>query len=117
MPRPTHAAFLILTDLEPRLLRLLADIKTVRAEARGRKHSCANRHWYGGFKKRLCALVGFDARGAEPALRGSDAYDTAYRYLCDCLPNCRGCWCAGVDPCEGCEECTRAPARVAPLTS
>jgi hypothetical protein len=105
MLKPNPTAFLELSSLEPKLRRLLVDIKAVRAEARGRKHFCANRRWYGGFKKRLCSLVGFDARDAEPALRSPAAYDTAYAYLYHHLPDCRAYLCYGVEPCEGCDEC------------
>ena len=46
-----------------------------------------------GYKPRMVELVGMCARSDDPALRTSDAYDTAYRRLYELLPNCRQCLC------------------------
>jgi hypothetical protein len=80
-----------LTELEPRLARLEADILEHTTRYRGTARYCANRHWYGwrgqpGFKTRMLYLVGFHAD--NPALRTMRAYDVAYHHLYYLLPDC-----------------------------
>jgi hypothetical protein len=95
MPNPKKkvATFAELAALEPALNNLLA-------EARGHHASrapdfCANAAWYGylgfpGLKPRLLQLVGFERAERHPVLSTPAAYDVAYDFLCDALPNCRG---------------------------
>jgi hypothetical protein len=81
-----------LVRLEPRLLALQRDIRAVDGSD---PHFCANKVWYrpGGFKDRLCQLVGWYAERDDPVLRSSEAYDVAYDHLYRQLPPCRDCWC------------------------
>ncbi len=81
-----------LVRLEPRLRVLQRDVKAVDGSD---PHFCANRVWYarGGFKERLCCLVGWEAERDDPVLRSSEAYDVAYDRLYNLLPPCRDCWC------------------------
>ena len=88
-----------LVELEPRLAVLAAGAAAVRDDGRP-EGFCANAEWYGRFKPRLLALVGYEAPvGARPLLRTEFAYDVAYEYVYDLLPNCRhasgGCWAFG----------------------
>jgi hypothetical protein len=81
-----------MVELEPMLGELLREVKAIRAPEGER--FCANEVWYGynghpGIKPRLCELVGWDAK--HPALRTIQAYDLAYDYLYDRLPDCRDC--------------------------
>jgi hypothetical protein len=73
--------------LEPALAKLEADIRLHATAHKNGKPYCANDHWYGRFKERLCHLVGFQAR--NPALRTMEAYDLVYRKLYRLLPDCR----------------------------
>jgi hypothetical protein len=52
---------------------------------------CANDIWYDEIKPVLVKLVGWSAR--NPALRTTEAYDVAYQYLYNLLPDCRDCGC------------------------
>jgi hypothetical protein len=93
-----RAQFDALARIEPQLLFLAREINQVRATDRRERPErfCANRVWYGdcyrsGFKDRLRHLVGWHAE--IPELRTMEAYDQAYGYLYERLPNCRNCWC------------------------
>lgn len=55
------------------------------------EHFCANERWYGDFKPRVCALVGWDA--ADGRLAFDQAYDVAYQTIYDALPPCKNCGC------------------------
>lgn len=83
-----------LVKWEPRLKELQRDIKAVKDDPT-RPAFCANLVWYkaGGFKVRLCHLVGWDAEGSEPLLHTPEAYDLAYDRLYELLPPCRNCNC------------------------
>lgn len=98
-----------LAAMEPRLLVLLAEIKSLH-RLPSTAPFCANDHWYGyaglhkrSFKQRLSALVGWhrvsqmvtDSR-AESILSSEAAYDLVYQRLYNALPNCRDCGCMGV---------------------
>jgi hypothetical protein len=81
-----------LCRLEPRLRTLAAEIRAVRDDPDS-THYCANADWYarGGFKDRLCELVGWSVD--HPVLGSTEAYDAAYEKLYDLLPDCRDCGC------------------------
>jgi hypothetical protein len=89
-PKPTWAE---LVKAEPKLGELLAEAQAVKDDGRTPSF-CANRIWYapGGFKDRLCRLVGWDRKG-HPVLGTMQAYDVAYETIYDALPDCRDCWC------------------------
>lgn len=87
---------------EPRLQRLLDRVDYIRAADKHFRPErfCANAQWYGyggveqqrdSLRSGVCELVGWDA--ALPELRSEDAYDVAYRYLSERLPDCRNCGC------------------------
>lgn len=91
-------AFFKLTLLEPRLLDLYAEASAVKDD-KTEPSFCANEVFYGyhglrGFKRRISALVGWDAESNHPALVCSTAYDTAYQTIYEALPDCRDCICA-----------------------
>ncbi len=95
-PRPTFAQ---LAALEPDLARLEYEIRAWARTPLG-DDWCANARWYGygrfrgmGYKPRMVELVGIGARGEDPALHTSAAYDVAYRHLYELLPDCRRCTC------------------------
>ncbi len=81
-----------ITQLEPRLQDLAKEIKEhAKANKRAPKY-CANKHWYGrcdtglSYKDRMSELVGY---GADvPAIATMEAYDIAYDYLYNLLPDC-----------------------------
>ncbi len=85
-----------LKRVEPRLQVLEREIKAI-VDKNGSPYFCANETWYGyqdpqqGFKERLCRLVGWEAE--NPRLRTAGAYDVAYDYLYELLPDCRDCGC------------------------
>lgn len=83
--------FMKLAAQEPALLALLRQVRAFKRAARDRTDVCANRIWCEHLKPALTQLVGWSA--ANPALRDSHAYDTAYRYLYELLPDCRNCGC------------------------
>ena len=86
-----------LTELEPRLLALEAEIRKIKRPRRGA--FCANAVWYGyaansqrgGFKGKLARLIGWDA--SLLAVANARAWDTAYQHLYSLLPGCRDCRC------------------------
>ncbi len=88
-----------LKQAEPGLWILEREIRDV-ADKDGIPYFCANEIWYGyedpkqGFKERLCRLVGWEAH--SPRLRTTGAYDLAYDYLYELLPDCRDCGCLWV---------------------
>lgn len=91
-------AFFRLALIEPRLLDLYGEAAAVKDDLTDRWF-CANEVFYGyhglrGFKRRLCALVGWDAENNHPGLVNSDAYDLAYETIYNALPDCRNCSCA-----------------------
>jgi hypothetical protein len=77
------------------LRELEADIKACADKNKGRKGFCANKVWYREFKKRLIRIVGDFA--VDERLGSSAAYDVAYGYLYDLLPDCdhEGLICGG----------------------
>ena len=77
-----------LCEVEPRLLGLAAEIRSVSADSR---HFCANRTWYRNFERRFNCLVGRYAW--NPELRTEEAYNIAFRRLYRLLPDCRDCTC------------------------
>ncbi len=90
--------FLALAALEPRLLKLLARVETIRREdEHSRPHYfCANVHWYGtagnwlhSIREDMINAVGWEA--SHTKLRTSKAYDCACDYLYSLLPHCRNC--------------------------
>lgn len=89
--------FLKLAEQEPALLELEADIlnEAVQLKAEGRDYFCANYRWINtpGYKRRLCKLVGYEARNRS--LSDSVSYDIAYDYLYGLLPDCFNCNCVG----------------------
>ncbi len=77
-----------LTEIEPKLLDLEAELQTITDE--GGAAFCANAVWYGfgssqgnGFKARVLALAEYGA-----------GFDEAARHLYAQLPGCRNCNCA-----------------------
>ena len=87
-----------LCELEPRLLALLNEAKSIK-DNRRRPSFCANRVWgdSGGLRERMTQLVGYSVRrqGGDPRLATSRAYDIAYHTIYDALPDCRNCVCIG----------------------
>lgn len=91
-------AFFRLTLLEPRLLDLYGEAAAI-VDDKSKPSFCANTVFYGyhglrGFKRRICALVGWDAESNHPGLVNSKAYDIAYDTIYEALPYCRNCNCA-----------------------
>lgn len=74
-----------LTIREPALLRLECDVRRAAARLLSGDPETIDQIWAGrgGLKRRLCALVGWDA--ANPIMRTSTAYEAAYRHLYDLL--------------------------------
>lgn len=87
-----------LCELEPRLLALFNEAKSIK-DNRRKPSFCANRIWYAweGLRERMTPLVGYAVkrRGGDPRLATSRAYDTAYHTIYDALPDCRNCVCYG----------------------
>ena len=78
-------------DLEPRVRALFDEAKAVTDDP-SEVSFCANTVWHRqGFKKRVSALVGYDA--INPQLAGDQAYDCAYQTIYAVLPVCRNCGC------------------------
>jgi hypothetical protein len=81
-----------LTDLEPRLIDLLNEAKSI--SSKENPNFCTNRIWYGyqdsesGLKYRMSRLVGNFTESDNSILRSSAAYDLAYRTIYDALPDC-----------------------------
>ena len=86
-----RADFLKLMEQEPALLELMKRVRALRRAARGRTDVCANRLWYEHIKPPLTRLVGWSA--VNESLRTHGAYDTAYQYLYELMPECRNCGC------------------------
>jgi len=82
------------------LLQLEADIIKYSKLHENDEFFCANGAWYASampdapnFKRRLCELVGWSA--SNLFLNSCEAYDCAYEYLYELLPDCRHegmCW-------------------------
>ena len=79
-----------LCKINPMLQILECHIREHKKANRHKKLYCANWHWYkrDGFKSSLITEVGHDS--VYPELRTSEAYHTAYDYLYNLLPDCRG---------------------------
>jgi hypothetical protein len=79
--------------LQPALIDLYAEACAVLPH----DDFCANRVFYGypsygrnGFKRRLMALVGWEASpGTHPHLCTTEAYDLVYSMIYHALPDCR----------------------------
>jgi len=89
----------LLCELEPRLLVLLAEVKSIKDD-KSKPYFCANSVWYGhgnnvSIKNKMCELVGFNARGGDQRLHTCEAYDIALQKLYYALPDCRDCNCLG----------------------
>jgi hypothetical protein len=91
---------------EPRLAALAHDIRAVKDT--GGRWFCAADHWYHDFKPRLMRLVGWGAE--QPELRSCEAYDTAYDFLFDLLPDCRECHCIQFERAIGLRPARRTPS-------
>jgi hypothetical protein len=81
-----------LVELEPRLLDLEKDVKSVKDD-QSRESFCANDVWYGIFRSDLSSLVGRYSRGNDAKLRTPYAFEVAYNHLYELLPPCRNCLC------------------------
>lgn len=80
-----------LIELEPRLLDLYNKAKACKQT----EGFCANRVWYGGLKKDLCGLVGWNCK--SPSILNTEAayeiaYDKVYSALPDCIHEGEMCW-------------------------
>lgn len=97
-PPDKPLTFSQLCELEPRLLALFNEAKSIK-DNRRKPSFCANRIWYawGGLRERMTPLVGYAVkrRGGDPRLATSRAYDIAYHTIYDALPDCRNCVCYG----------------------
>jgi hypothetical protein len=95
--RVRRAAFVQLANIEPQLSELLAEAKRIRKAASGKLTACANWPWYRehGLRSRLINLVGWEA--ANPGIRDCESYDVAYHHIYHHLPNCRNCFCWGIE--------------------
>lgn len=79
--------------VEPGLLQLADELRAIKDE--GGPSFCANYVWYRkGYRDRMYALVGWEAENDDPRLHTSEAFDRAYKYLYNLLPDCRNCNCA-----------------------
>lgn len=87
------AVWKMLCQLEPRLLKLADDARTVKAG--DDPYFCANDVWFArfGLKDQLVRLVGWRSTSPHTFVRSSRAYDVAYGKLYGMLPNCRWCGC------------------------
>ncbi len=82
----------LLCKIEPRLLNLLAEVKSVKDD-KTKPSFCANDVWYADIKPKLIRLVGWYAGGADYRLRSRGAYNLAIHVLYNELPDCRNCGC------------------------
>jgi hypothetical protein len=74
-----------LKRIEPGLGRLARNIAQIGRKPR--KDFCANGLWLFYFKPEVCKLVGYGAK--DKRLQTCEAYDAAYHYLYNLLPDCR----------------------------
>ncbi len=92
IPAPPEPAVLPTWDelsvLEPRLLQLESWVRRVARENRANSEWCANAEWYGWVKPILVMLVGWNSAHPDPMLRTERAYELAYEYLYELLPDC-----------------------------
>ena len=72
-------------EIEPGIAFLYETAKGYHANAD--EDFCANRVWYGGMKRILINLVGWEA--VRPELRSSEDYNIAYDTVYEALPDCR----------------------------
>jgi hypothetical protein len=107
----TVITFADLCRQEQRLAELEREVRGVTDI--GGESFCANDQWYlpGGFKSRLCRLVGWHAE--KPELRTCTAYDVASDHLYGLLPDCRECACIAFERAMGLRQVRR---RRLPLT-
>jgi hypothetical protein len=96
-----------LIELEPRLLELENEVRSIRDLSRmtldmnPEATVCANFHWYGNanvpmdetLKGRVSALVGWGRENLHVILSTPEAYDCATDRLYGLLPDCRNCGC------------------------
>lgn len=73
-----------LVKLEPKLQELADRIKADTANVT--EGFCANEVWYESYKSELLTLAGW--LSDNPATRTEEAYDVAYDYLTELLPEC-----------------------------
>lgn len=85
-----------LVAMAPQLSDLERSIRGI-VDDGSKKRFCQNALWYRRFKPVLENLVGSNAYGSPPAARTSAAYDIAYDYCYDLLPECRNCFCLTMD--------------------
>lgn len=76
-----------LVFLEPQLKTFLDVIKALAPPTKA--PWCSNKAWYDIFKPRMKNLVGWSCTRKNPALRSSQAYETAYKTLYHSLPASR----------------------------
>jgi hypothetical protein len=89
-------SFQRLTEIEPKLLRLEASIKSYTLENKSRKDFCANAAWYGcvgyidaGFRNELERLFSLGTFNNDPMIESWKSYDIAFNYLYYLLPDCK----------------------------
>lgn len=83
-----------LVSLEPRLARLLDEIKSIKDDET-KPDFCVISMWEeGGYKRRLSLLAGWHASDDVPALLQTElAYNVATKVLYAAFPACRNCGC------------------------
>src|SRR5262245_23610994 len=82
-----------LAKLEPRLADVRKWVLRLAEQGRRAKRFCANQVALDRIDPRLCRLIGWDRADGPAARQTSSAYDVAFGYLYQCLPNCRRCAC------------------------
>lgn len=80
-----------LKALEPRLREVEADIRVCIEDSKLDPNYCANEVWYRvpGPRERLIELVGWVSKSKHPEVRTQEAYDVAYNYFYNLLPDCK----------------------------
>ena len=88
-----EAEFNRLAKLEPRLVDLRKWVLRIAEQGRRARTFCANQVALDLIDPRVSKLVGWDRTDGPAELQTSSAYDIAFGYLYECLPNCRRCRC------------------------
>src|SRR5262245_35550322 len=91
-PDGKRLTFAQLCVMEPRLRDLEHAVKALRRQ-RLPRNFCANTTFERRFVWRIERLVGWEAGGADPMLKTSEAFDTVVGHLYELLPDCRRCLC------------------------